>query len=303
MKNIFKITILLISMFLFTYVVNAEQVYTFSCDYRFNGDDGKPIDIRVKVLNLSADYLQGKAGNHAQTVRAYVKNSEGEYELISSADGCKRGGYMNAPQKNDKLCILTENGYKDNGDKAAFLKEAFASGSAKCPAMYRRTDYTRGLSFTVGSTVTSAQQAQSINTIRLICYDEDNKTAHNCNTVTPIEKNSSSSGNSGGNAGSYNGSNPAGTFDTGEVATCEELLGNNLTKLVRLSISVLRIIGMVVAIVKASLAIIPAVHNTDKIGDAKKTCTSMGILLVVIGLFRPILVVIGNIFGFDLSCF
>lgn len=303
MKNIFKITILLISMFLFSYAVNAEQVYTFSCDYRFNSADGKPIDIKVKVLDLPADYLTGgKPGkNYSKYVQTFFMNEDGNYQAISST--CQKGGYKNAPSSNNKMCILTVDESSASGDKASFLKEAFASGSAKCPAMYRRTDYNKGYSLTVASGLSNSKNAESINTLRLNCYEEDNKTAHNCNTVTPRERNSSSSGNSGGNGGSYDGSNPAGTFDTGEVATCEGLLGDNLTKLVRLSISVLRIVGMVIAIVKASLAILPAVSNPDKIKDAKKTCTSMGILLVVIGLFRPILVVIGNIFGFDLSCF
>ena len=98
-----------------------------------------------------------------------------------------------------------------------------------------------------------------------------------------------------------NASNPTGTISE-EVMSCESLLGPNLTKIVKKCFGLLRIIGMIIALVNASLAVVPAVSNPDKINDAKKKCVSMAIVLVIIGVFPTILVVLGNIFGYDLTC-
>ncbi|MGM9877032.1 MAG: hypothetical protein ACI33S_00120 [Bacilli bacterium] len=98
-----------------------------------------------------------------------------------------------------------------------------------------------------------------------------------------------------------NDSNPTGVISEKEMS-CEDLLGPNLTKIVRLCISILRIAGMIIALVNASLAVVPAITNPDKIKDAKRKCISMAILLVIIGVFPSLLRVIGNLFGYDLSC-
>ena len=98
-----------------------------------------------------------------------------------------------------------------------------------------------------------------------------------------------------------NDSTPTGVISEKEMS-CEELLGPNLTKIVRLCFSILRIAGMIIALVNASLAVVPAITNPDKISNAKKKCISMAIVLVIIGVFPSLLTVIGNLFGYDLSC-
>ena len=110
-------------------------------------------------------------------------------------------------------------------------------------------------------------------------------------------------GNDGDAAG--NGNTPDDpNFDIStEEMNCEELLGENLTKIVHLFITALRIVGAIIAIVNASLAILPAIKDPDKLKNAQKKCISMAIVLIIIGLFPTLIRIIGNLFGFDLSCF
>ena len=66
----------------------------------------------------------------------------------------------------------------------------------------------------------------------------------------------------------------------------------------------LQIVGAILAIVSGMLAMIPAITSNDA-GALKKAttkCIYLAIILVAIGLFRPIIRLIGIIGGFDLSC-
>ena len=84
---------------------------------------------------------------------------------------------------------------------------------------------------------------------------------------------------------------------------CYQILGENLTKIVHLFISSLRIIGAIIAIVNMSFSIFVAIKDPDKIKSAQQKCVSMSIVLIIIGLFPTLIRIIGNLFEYDLSCF
>lgn len=127
-------------------------------------------------------------------------------------------------------------------------------------------------------------------------YEMENEKIHELSTIASINSQLISSV-----IKRENTSNPTGTISE-EKMNCNDLLGPNLTKIVKMCISILRIAGMIIALVNASLAVVPAINNPDRISDAKKKCISMAIILVIIGVFPSLLKVIGNIFGYDLSC-
>ena len=131
---------------------------------------------------------------------------------------------------------------------------------------------------------------------KLFKYEMENEKIHELSTIASINSQLISSV-----IKKENTSNPTGTISE-EKMNCNDLLGPNLTKIVKMCISILRIAGMIIALVNASLAVVPAINNPDRISDAKKKCISMAIILVIIGVFPSLLKVIGNIFGYDLSC-
>lgn len=90
--------------------------------------------------------------------------------------------------------------------------------------------------------------------------------------------------------------------DTGD--TCKDLIGDNLGKIIKLCISVLRLAGAIIAIVNGMMTMAAAVTSKDPgmIKKAGEKCMKMGIVLLVIGVFPTILRVIGRLFGYDLSC-
>lgn len=86
--------------------------------------------------------------------------------------------------------------------------------------------------------------------------------------------------------------------------TCEEVVGKNIAKLIKLALSILRIAGAIIAIVNGMMSLIPAVVSKDPeaLKKAGNKCLKMGVILLIIGVFPTILRVIGKIFGYDLSC-
>lgn len=86
--------------------------------------------------------------------------------------------------------------------------------------------------------------------------------------------------------------------------TCEEIVGKNIAKLIKLSISILRIVGAIIAIVNGMMTLIPAVISKDPeaLKKAGNKCALMGAVLLAIGVFPTILKVIAGIFDYDISC-
>lgn len=89
-----------------------------------------------------------------------------------------------------------------------------------------------------------------------------------------------------------------------EDMTCEELLGSNLTKVVNVGVTAVRVIGALAMIIFGITAYIPAVSGDDPemLKKANSKAIKMGIVLIVILLLPSLVKVIGNIFDFDLTC-
>ena len=87
--------------------------------------------------------------------------------------------------------------------------------------------------------------------------------------------------------------------------TCEEMLGTNLTKILKFALEALSIAGAIIAIVNSMISLIPALiaKDSEALKKAQKKCVTMAIVLVLILLLPTLLTFIGNIFGYDLTCF
>lgn len=90
----------------------------------------------------------------------------------------------------------------------------------------------------------------------------------------------------------------------GGSMTCVELLGSGLTKILNFAIDAIRIIGVIASIIMAMIKLIPAVNKGDQgeLNNAIKKCIWIAVVLCIIVLFPLIVRVIGNLFGFDISC-
>ena len=91
---------------------------------------------------------------------------------------------------------------------------------------------------------------------------------------------------------------------SGDISTCGEILGPNLTAIVKASITILQIAGAIIAIVKGMMILIPPIlaKDADALKKASKKLVNMAIILVIIFIFRPILRFIGSILDFDNIC-
>ena len=91
---------------------------------------------------------------------------------------------------------------------------------------------------------------------------------------------------------------------SGDISTCGEILGPNLTAIVKASITILQIAGAIIAIVKGMMILIPPIlaKDADALKKASKKLVNMAIILVIIFIFRPILRFIGSLLDFDISC-
>ena len=87
--------------------------------------------------------------------------------------------------------------------------------------------------------------------------------------------------------------------------TCEEMLGKNLTKILKFALEVLSMAGAIIAIVNSMISLIPALiaKDAEALKKAQSKCITMAIVLVLILLLPTLLTFMGNIFGYDLTCF
>lgn len=87
--------------------------------------------------------------------------------------------------------------------------------------------------------------------------------------------------------------------------SCQEILGKNLTAIVRVGIKSIQIIGAIVAIVNGMITLIPAVMSKDADGlkKAEKKLVLMAIVLLCIFLLPYLVRLIGRLFDYDTSCF
>lgn len=89
------------------------------------------------------------------------------------------------------------------------------------------------------------------------------------------------------------------------VLNCKEFLGNNLIKILSFVIDTLRVGASIIAIVNAMIILLPAViaKDADALKKSQKKLVTLAIVLVLIILLPTLLIAIGNLFGYDLSCF
>ena len=86
--------------------------------------------------------------------------------------------------------------------------------------------------------------------------------------------------------------------------TCEEILGSNLTKIVHLGVTIVKVVAAIATILYGIIMFLPVVMNDDpkELNKALSKAVKMIIILILILLLPTIIKVIGNIFDFDLSC-
>lgn len=89
-----------------------------------------------------------------------------------------------------------------------------------------------------------------------------------------------------------------------EDMTCEELLGTNLTKVVNVAVTAVRVVGALAMIIFGIITYIPVISGDDPemLKKANSKVIKMGIVLIVILLLPTLIKVLGNIFDFDLTC-
>ena len=87
--------------------------------------------------------------------------------------------------------------------------------------------------------------------------------------------------------------------------TCEELLGNNLTKVVRAGVKIIQVAGAIIAIVNGMIKLIPAVlaKDADGLQKASKSLVAMAVILALIFILPSLVSMIGHLFKYDVSCF
>lgn len=110
------------------------------------------------------------------------------------------------------------------------------------------------------------------------------------------------------NPENYVGGGGAGSLPSvgfGEEMSCSELLGPSLTKLVSILLDAFKIAAMILCTVQMMMALIPPITNkdSDALNKALKKCVTLAIIFVCALLIDTFVVVIGRLFGFDLSCF
>lgn len=97
---------------------------------------------------------------------------------------------------------------------------------------------------------------------------------------------------------------PSGWSISQNDMTCEELLGTNLTKIVHLGVTIVKVVAALTTIICGIITFLPVIINDDakELNKALGKTIKMIIILIVILLLPTIIKVIGNIFDFDLSC-
>lgn len=89
-----------------------------------------------------------------------------------------------------------------------------------------------------------------------------------------------------------------------EKMTCEEILGKNLTNLLKAAITAFQIAAAIFAIVKGMTILIPPITAKDE-GALKKAggqLVTLAIVLAVAIIFRPLIGILGEILEWDVSC-
>ena len=104
--------------------------------------------------------------------------------------------------------------------------------------------------------------------------------------------------------GEHNAPKPP-DYEMGKHLNCKDLLGKDLTAIVKAAIRIMQIVAAIIAILKGMITVIPAVaaKDADALKKASKTLITMAIILLIVLLLPLFVKVIGQMLDFDLSCF
>ena len=90
-----------------------------------------------------------------------------------------------------------------------------------------------------------------------------------------------------------------------KVDSCYDLMGSNLTNVIKAGVKIIQIVGAIIAIVNGMIMLIPAVmsKNADELVKVSRKLVIMAIILAMIFIIPALLRIIGHLFNYDLSCF
>ena len=90
-----------------------------------------------------------------------------------------------------------------------------------------------------------------------------------------------------------------------KVDSCYDLMGQNLTNVIKAGVKIIQIVGAIIAIVNGMIMLIPAVmsKNADELVKVSRKLVIMAIILAMIFIIPALLRIIGHLFNYDLSCF
>ena len=86
--------------------------------------------------------------------------------------------------------------------------------------------------------------------------------------------------------------------------TCEEILGKVGTQIVKSAITVVQIVGVIITLIKAMTLLVPAVakKDADALKKASGALVSLGVILLLLLLLRPLVTLLGKLLELDVSC-
>ena len=241
---------------------------------------GSPLETNEKVDNeqICNERIVTKnnddlSGSHPITI--YTTENNGKYNVsFSGVDGAEirvdpslKQEYINALKNNTECPSLTERAYCESKNSNGFL----GIGAYNDTICY------------LGESVLPNDIDEGVDLMETVHVGEGIGDTFNASSaLTPLPG-----------------------VDLGSSMNCNQLLGPTITKLIRILIDVLKIAGAIICIVKMMLTLIPPItsKDADALNKAIRTCVILLVILTVILLIDTLLVIIGRIFAFDLSCF
>lgn len=85
---------------------------------------------------------------------------------------------------------------------------------------------------------------------------------------------------------------------------CKDLLKEPLLSIIKGGLTILQILAAIITIVKGMMLFIPAViaKDADALKKSSKQLAILGVILTLVIIFRPIIVIIGKLLEYDISC-
>ena len=252
---------------------------------------------RSMIYNLSFDKKRGQIINgDYSNVRKYTLNKE-KSVINNDEESNKKDCSSKNVEGNDKFieCKYVDNAGGNFSVKVYYNKETGEItnlGEGQCVSAettFRKEDF-ENLNCPNGSV-----WVMNASICRVIKYDgEYNAPEERPNADVITEENNE-----------YTGKFKMPEIGFGsEAKDCHDLVGEAVSKIIKSIFNILRIAGVIIAIVNAMITLIPAVvsKNADALKKAANKCVIMAIVLASIGILPSIIRLISLIFGYDVSC-